>query len=85
MMETRELAKIARIVELRSQLAAKKKELDGLVAQYIRLSPDVSWRKLARRIHMDYTQLYKFAKKQGLVADKEEESATARAREAVQP
>ena len=70
-MQASELVKIARIVQLRSQLAAKKEELDDLVVQYVRQNPGVPWRKLARGIRMDFTQLYKFAKSKGLISGKE--------------
>jgi hypothetical protein len=65
-MEGIDLPKITRIIALRAELARKREELEGLVIQYIGLNPGVSWRKLAKRIRMNYTQLFKFAKKRGL-------------------
>jgi hypothetical protein len=64
---TQFLGRVARIVRLRSDLAAKKAELEDLVVQYIMLNPGVPWRKLAKRIRMDYAHLHKFAKSRGLV------------------
>jgi hypothetical protein len=69
------IGKIARIVGLRDELRTKRKELEGLVVEYIKLSRDpkkaVPWRKLARSIRMDHMQLYRIAKSKGLVADTE--------------
>ena len=69
------IGNIARIVGLREELRRKRKELEGLVVEYIELSRDpkkpVPWRKLARRIGMDHMQVYRIAKSKGLVADKE--------------
>jgi hypothetical protein len=59
--------KTARIIKLRTELAAKHEELERLVGQYIGLNPRVPWRKLAARINTDHTQLHKFAKKRGLL------------------
>lgn len=81
------IGKIARIVRLREELQKKRAELEGLVVEYIELNRDpkkpVPWRKLARRIGMDHMQLFRIAKSKGLVAGKDEESATAGAKEAI--
>ncbi len=65
------LGKIARIVGLREELRRERRELEGLVAQYIELNRDpkkpVPWRKLARCIGMDHVQLYRIARNKGLV------------------
>ncbi len=65
----RSIARVARIVRLRTELTRKKDELEGLVAQYIELNRDpkkpVPWRKLARGIRMDHVQLYRIAKSKG--------------------
>jgi hypothetical protein len=75
------LGKIARITGLKEELRNKRKELEGLVVEYIEISRDpkkpVPWRRLARCIGMDHTQLFKIAKRKGLVAGKEQESAAA--------
>jgi len=67
------IGKVARIVGLRDELRRKRKELEGLVVQYIEHNRDpkkpVPWRKLAQRIRMDHMQLYKIAKSKGLVAE----------------
>jgi hypothetical protein len=68
-----DIGKIARIVGLREELRRKRKELEGLVVEYIELNRDprkaVPWRKLARRIGMDHMSLYRIAKSKGLVAE----------------
>jgi hypothetical protein len=66
-----DLGKIARIVRLREELQRKRKELEGLVVEYIELDRDpkkpVPWRKLARRIGVDHMHLFRIAKRNGLV------------------
>ena len=70
-----DLGEIARIVRLREELQRKRKELEGLVVQYVELNRNakkpVSWRKLARRIGVDHMRLFRIAKSKGLVADEE--------------
>ncbi|MGB8493680.1 MAG: hypothetical protein WCE53_04700 [Candidatus Acidiferrum sp.] len=78
-----DLQRISRIVALREELQRKREELGGLVVEYIRLNPAVPWRKLAKHIRMDHVQLYRIAKSKGLVADKEQESATDMTEEAL--
>jgi len=67
----RDLGEIARIVRLREELQRKRKEIEGLVVEYIELNRDlkkpVSWRKLARCIGMDHRQVFRIAKSKGLV------------------
>ena len=72
-MNTEEFGKAARIVVLREELQRKRKELKGLLVEYVDINRDpekpVPWRLLARRIGMDHMQLFRLARRKGLVAD----------------
>jgi hypothetical protein len=75
-----EIGEIARIVRLREDLRKWRKELEGLIVEYIELNRDpqkpVPWRKMARRIGMDHMQLFRIAKRKARVAAERRESGT---------
>jgi succinate dehydrogenase/fumarate reductase flavoprotein subunit len=66
---TQFLGKVAQIVRLQDELARRKRELDGLKVDYIRMciADKTPWRKVAAKLHMDVGNLHKFARKNGLV------------------